>query len=121
LAVTTDDILFSNSHPITGTSVTITAGEETVTSSLAFGVTQTVSISWTAEGGLHDIYVVVDAEETVDETDETNNLVSRRIGEVPPPRLLSAVTELKEGTIGLSWVAPDTTDITGYWIYRAQQ
>jgi hypothetical protein len=49
LAVTTDDILFSNSHPITGTSVTITAGEETVTSSLAFGVTQTVSISWTAE------------------------------------------------------------------------
>jgi hypothetical protein len=148
LAVTTDDILFSSSHPITGTSVTITAtvhnlglqeapggftirffkddpqvsanliGEETVTSSLAFGVTQTVSISWTAEGGLHDIYVVVDAEETVDETDETNNLASRRIGEVPPPRLLSAVTELKEGTIGLSWVAPDTTDIAGYWIYR---
>jgi hypothetical protein len=80
LAVTTDDIAFSNGHPITGTSVTITAtvhnlglqeapggftvrffkddprvsanliGEETVTSSLAFGVTQrkaqSVSPGW---------------------------------------------------------------------------
>jgi bacillopeptidase F len=26
---------------------------------------------------------------------------------------------LKEGTIGFSWVAPDTTDIAGYWIYRS--
>jgi hypothetical protein len=149
LVVTTDDIAFSNSHPMNGTTAVITAtvhnlglreaaggfsvrffkddpslpanliGETVITSSMAFGVTRTVSIPWIAEGGLHPIYVVVDAGEVITELNEANNMASRLIGEVPPPRLLSAVTELQGGTIGLSWVAPDTTDIAGYWIFRS--
>lgn len=149
LVITMNNIAFSESHPSAGTSVAITAtvqniglreapagfkvrffkdnpyipanliGEKTITSPLAFGVTQTVTASWIAVGGLHPIYVVVDAEEAVDESNETNNMAFRTIGEVPPPRLLTAVTELRSGTIGLSWLPPDTTDIVGYWVYRS--
>jgi hypothetical protein len=113
LTLTTVDIAFTPETPTEGDSVTIKAtihnfgngsasdvkasfyygspatetliGIDTVASIAAEG-TGTASVVWTAVKGIHEIYVVVDPDNVIDETDESNNQASKTIevAEAPP-------------------------------------
>ena len=103
LSTSSPDICFSDSNPSEGQAVTISArvhnvgernlenilvrfldgnvsiGEEQI-SFISHHSQVTASIDWTAEGeGFHLIKVVVDPDNTVDETDEDNNEATRSV------------------------------------------
>jgi hypothetical protein len=108
LNLTTDDIVFNNTEPIEGGNVTINATiynrggisasnilirvydgdpgdggtqidtDRTITT-IDTGDNATINVTWKALLGLHEIFVVIDPENTITELSETNNNASRNI------------------------------------------
>src|SRR5262249_23060050 len=118
LSVTSSDIAFSNSSPLPGDSVQVTAtihnvGNQAsgnfnvqfsngdpfavtnrifatvaVNSIAANGIVQ-VSVSFTISRGTHTIFVVADSDKTVPESNEANNIASKSITTTALPDLLA--------------------------------
>jgi hypothetical protein len=139
---------FSDRHPLAGQTVTATAtvrndglgtaaggfavrfyrgdpadgvalGDGTVSSSLAYQVTATVSVSWVATGGLVDVTAQVDAASAVAESNEGNNMLSARLGIVATPKVLAAAGHREGRGITLTWLPSATSGIVRYRVYRA--
>ena len=64
-------VQFFDGDPING----IQIGENKTITSIAFGKTETVQVAWdtTGKAGSHDIYVRIDPENNIDESNENNN------------------------------------------------
>lgn len=112
LTLTQDDISFSSEFPTEGETVTITAtihnigegdadnvlvrfydgdsntgtqiNEDKMIATIPAGGNGTAFVGWTATLGSHEIYVVVDPEDTISESNETNNQASREIEVISP-------------------------------------
>jgi hypothetical protein len=90
------------------------------------GGTSYVETSWFATPlGLHEIFVVVDPENNVTESNESNNVVSAVIEVVPPPPEVLPPEDLRTSAIGddvrLDWKPPsDTSNVSHYLIYRSE-
>ena len=112
--LTVQDITWSAENPVDGDSVTINAtiqndstnyttkdfrvvfkvdGEEVGHSDIS-GIEangeKTASITWTATPGNHTIIAEVDSTDVVGESNETNNFLSKDMGEIPYPNLVLA-------------------------------
>jgi hypothetical protein len=148
LSVAPGDITFSEGHPLGGFTVTISAtvrnlglkaltdqtvanvnlydgnaliGRRRIATSLPFNSSTTVSLPYTLpRGGLHEIRVVVDEENVVSESDETNNEATALLGEPPPPLHLSGfILPGSNRKPTLRWDPPATEGIAGYRVYRS--
>ena len=149
LSTTSTDIAFSNEHPQPGETALITAtvhnlglqslsdaekpavriyctspsteliGETVVNTPLLHNDIYQVSVPWVATGGLTEISVVVDPNDSVDELNESNNIATRTIGQVPPPQFLVATAYPEGEAVLLDWEPPETLGITSYRIYRS--
>ncbi len=119
LTLSSSDIVFSNTSPSVGESITINAtiqnigtrnasdiivqffdnrpfgfqiGNNQTINFLDIGENKTVSVSWTPPWfGYHTIYVVIDPSNTIDEIDEDNNIVYKN-----------------------EWIGPSAPDVVGY-------
>jgi hypothetical protein len=78
-------------------------------------------VNWKAavDGGIYDIYVVADPDDTIRETNETNNVAYNQIEviEIEPPLLFA---EALGDDILLNWTQPQQAGLSHYLIYRAQ-
>jgi len=89
--------------------------------SIGGGSTTDVEVQWTAGPiGIHDIYVVIDPDNTITEMNEGNNIASKaleviEIENLPPTPYIKAVGE----DIILNWTQPSTIGISHYLLYRA--
>ncbi|MDY6793716.1 MAG: CARDB domain-containing protein [Actinomycetota bacterium] len=94
---------------------------ESVIDSLPVGGEETVAASWDSTGkvGAHEIWVVADPDEVINEADEGNNSGHRRLivhdGSLPTPYDLSA-TGNGSGGVDLSWSCEGSP--YGYLVYR---
>ncbi|MBM4431854.1 MAG: hypothetical protein FJ026_16130, partial [Chloroflexi bacterium] len=143
------DIAFSNEHPIAGETIKITAtvrnkgfqavdapvtvrffrgdpdaggtliGQGTTGPAMAFGESSEVAITWAALGGRQDVYVLVDPNQQTADFQRDNNKAFRTVGTMPAPGGLVAATYPASNSILLSWTAPDTGGIAGYYVYRS--
>ena len=72
--------------------------------------TDIVNSTWTYPGGSHDIYIKIDPDNLITESNETNNKAYKNIEcETTPPNALTDLagqTGTEEGEIDLSWTAP---------------
>ncbi len=148
LTLTPSDITFSDNHPLGGFTVTIGAtvhnlglkaltdktpvtvdfydgdtliGRRHIATLLPFNSTTAVSLPYTLpRGGLHAIRLVIDQENAVSESDETNNEATAILGEPPAPLHLSAFV-LPSGSRkpNLQWDAAPTEGIASYRVYRS--
>ncbi|HXQ24059.1 MAG TPA: CARDB domain-containing protein [Candidatus Acidoferrales bacterium] len=148
LALTASDIAFSNPHPLGGFTVNISVrvhnqglkptdsntpvtvdfydgdvfiGNRRITTVMPFNGTAVVSVPYTLPGsGLHAIRVVVDEQNVIAESDETNNEATAVLGQVPAPSNLGGFTLPRPGQRPtLRWDAPQTAGIQGYRIFRS--
>lgn len=152
LTLTAQDISFSDSHPLPGDTVTITATlrnqglgalaagtgftvnfydgpppfgaapfhQVTLAQPLALGETTEVTATYrVSQGGLHDITVVVDADNQVAESDEANNVATAVLGQVPPPGDLVVRADFDTPAVVLEWDAPATSGLARYDVFRA--
>ncbi len=82
--------------------------------------------SWVATPiGLHDIFVVVDPENNVTESNETNNVAFATIEVVPPPEEVLPPEDLRTRVVGndirLDWEPPSGfSNMSHYIIYREE-
>ncbi len=85
-----------------------------------------VESSWSATPlGFHEIFVVIDPENNVTESNESNNVLSAVIEVVPPPPEILPPENLRTSAVGndvrLDWEPPiDISNVSHYLIYRAQ-
>lgn len=148
LGVSPSDITFSDIHPLVGDLVTITAtvhnlglketsvetpftvaffdddvlvGQQTVAPALPFNSAVPVSTAYTLQrGGLHNIRVVVDRDNGISESDETNNSAAAPLGRPPAPVNLSAFTVPARGIRPvLHWAALPLRGFSRYRVYRS--
>jgi len=148
LSIAPSDITFSESHPLGGFTVNISAtvhnlglkaltdplvpnvnfydgdtliGRRRIATSLPFNASTTVALPYTLpRGGLHAIRVVVDEENTVSESDETNNEATAILGEPPAPLHLSGFILPGSGRKPtLRWDPPPAEGIARYRVYRS--
>lgn len=94
-------------------------GEAVINARLGYNGVQEVAISWIASAGRHEIIAIVDAEERVEELDESNNRAVRAVGEVAAPRFLVAAADPIGGRVVLTWELSPTPGIVRYRIYRS--
>ena len=136
LALSPSDIAFSNPNPVANEEITITAtihnegdadanniliqfydgdpdgggtliGEQVISSITAGGLA-TAQINWIAQEGTHNIYVVVDPNDEIAESNENNNKASKSLEvTIPLPDLTVSPND-----ITFSNADPQTTDIT---------
>jgi hypothetical protein len=93
--------------------------QQTVAAALPFGASVAIPASYTVrQAGLRDITVVVDAENGVPETDESNNTATSVLGRVPEPQDLMAFADDSTGRIHTSWAASAMAEPALYFIYR---
>jgi hypothetical protein len=147
LSITPSDITFSESHPLGGFTVNISAtvrnlglkaltdplvpnvnfydgdtliGRRRIATSLPFNSSTTVALPYTLpRGGLHAIRVVVDEENVVGESGETNNEATAILGEPPAPLHLSGFVLPGSGRKPtLRWDPPAAEGIARYRVYR---
>ncbi|HVO22051.1 MAG TPA: CARDB domain-containing protein [Candidatus Margulisiibacteriota bacterium] len=148
LSVAPSDITFSENHPLGGFTVNISAtvhnlglkaltdqpatyvnfydgdtliGRRRIATVLPFNSSTTLSLPYTLpRGGRHDIRVVVDEENVVSESDETNNEATAQLGEPPAPLHLSGFILPGSGRKPtLRWDPPATEGIALYRVYRS--
>lgn len=148
LGLTPSDITFSESHPLGGFTVNIAAtihnlglktlsdktsvtvdfydgetliGRRRIATLLPFNSTTSVSLPYTLpRGGLHAIRIVIDGEDAVSESDETNNEATAILGEPPAPLHLSAFALPGSGRKPtLQWDPSPTQGIASYRVYRS--
>lgn len=90
------------------------------------GGTVYAETSWSATPlGFHEIFVVIDPENNVTESNESNNVLSAVIEVVPPPPEILPPDNLRTSATGndvrLDWESPiDISNVSHYLIYRAQ-
>lgn len=90
------------------------------------GGTAYAEASWSATPlGLHEIFVVVDPENNITESNESNNVLSAIIEVVSPPPEVLPPDNLRTSATGndvrLDWEPPiDISNVSHYLIYRAQ-
>jgi parallel beta-helix repeat protein len=96
-------------------------GSDKYLSSIGGGSSMNVEVQWTAGPiGIHDIYVVVDPDNTIIEMNEGNNIASKaleviEIDNLPPTLYIKAVGE----DVILYWDPPSNLEIDHYLIYRS--
>ena len=73
-------VQFFDGEPTIGTQI---GSNQTIDLTTAGG-RQTVSVEWTAEAGTHNIYVVVDPDNQIEESNEDNNIAFKTISTVRP-------------------------------------
>ena len=94
--------------------------QETVSATLPFGASIAVSAAYAVrQAGLRDITVVVDQENVVAESDESNNTASLALGQVPEPQDLVAYGDDSTGQIHMTWSASAMAEPALYLIYRS--
>jgi len=94
-------------------------GEAMLSERIGYNGAQTVTVSWVALAGRHDIIAVVDADGRVPELDESNNQARRAVGEVAAPRFLVAAADPVGARVLLDWEPSTTEGVVGYRVYRA--
>lgn len=148
LAIMSDDIAFSVEHPLPGQNVTITAtvrnvgtlpalgdvavrfvldpdgsavtiATRTLSEPLEFNESASVPVTWLAQGGLHTIWVLVDEEDLVPESDKANNTAARQIGTLPAPSGLAIGDTATRDGLALRWTPAEASGVSGYRIYRS--
>ncbi|MBP1689045.1 MAG: hypothetical protein H6Q33_5188, partial [Deltaproteobacteria bacterium] len=148
LGISATDITFSDTHPLIGDLVTITAavhnfglkataaetpftvaffdddvliGQQTVAPALPFNSAIPVSTAYTPQrGGLHNIRVVVDRDNTISESDENNNSAAAQLGRPPAPLNLSGFAVPERGIQPvLHWTTPPVRGLSQYRVYRS--
>ncbi|MEW6252505.1 MAG: CARDB domain-containing protein, partial [Planctomycetota bacterium] len=82
-----------------------------------------VSVNWRADGRPHDLIVVVDPNNAIQEVNEGNNTASIRIVAMCPPTNLAVAPDIPTHALALTWLPPDTTDpaapaAAAYRVYR---
>jgi hypothetical protein len=148
LSVISSDIKFNPSNPVFGDGKTVTInatirnigekdasnivvkfyddvppnnpiGEDQIPSIAALGGVGWVEVGWTATPiGKHNIYVVVDPDDTIVESNETNNIASNALEVIdilPPTLYIKAVGD----DIILNWTQPEITGLSYYLLYRS--
>ncbi|MCK4533782.1 hypothetical protein KAU39_08345, partial [bacterium] len=79
--------------------------------------TDIVNSTWTYPGGSHDIYIKIDPDNLISESNETNNKAYKNIEcETTPPNALTDLagqTGTEQGEIDLSWTAPGDDGTSG--------
>ena len=112
VSITGEDIAFSDENPVLGDTVTISAtvhntggadatdvavrfydgnpddggmqiGNDQIIVTIPIGGTGAASVDWTSTAGVHEIFVVLDPDETIVEWDEENNRASALIRVLP--------------------------------------
>ncbi|MCK5291409.1 MAG: hypothetical protein KAR39_05295 [Thermoplasmata archaeon] len=90
------------------------------------GGTAYVEAAWSATPlGFHEIFMIIDPENNVTESNESNNVLSAVIEVVPPPPEILPPENLRTSAVGndvrLDWEPPiDISNVSHYLIYRAQ-
>ena len=79
--------------------------------------TDIINSTWTYPGGSHDIYIKIDPDNLITESNETNNKTYKNIEcETTPPNALTDLTGqtgTEQGEIDLSWTAPGDDEASG--------
>jgi len=109
-------VRFYEGDPATGTLI----GQQQVEQPLLFNTTMSVAVPYTiSHPGVQTITIVVDEENAIAESDETNNKVQVTFGQTPAPIQLFANPDAGKKVITLGWTAPDTPGIDYYLIFRS--
>lgn len=95
-------------------------GEQRVENPLPFNTTTPISVPYTVErAGIQTITVIVDEENAVAESDQTNNRAQVTFGQPPAPLQVFANADLEQKVMSLGWTAPETRGIDHYEIFRS--
>lgn len=148
LSVQAADVTVSDSHPLAGDTIRITAtvhnrgheaagafavefidsssgtriGRVPVAGPLPIGVGVPVSVDYAVrEGGLHTVAIVADARGAVAESDETNNRAEITFGRPPAPLHPAAnrLPVLGRTPLAITWERPEGRGLAGFRIYRS--
>lgn len=97
-------------------------GEQRIDGAMSFNTPVEVSLPLTVEqGGVRNVFVVVDEDGVIPESDNDNNLGQLSYGQTPPPLQLYAIPQTEQRAVLLRWNAPSTKGLAEYQVFRSAE